>query len=402
MAQIEIRRVQGDELAEQWLPLVKYAFNQSPPLETEEFRTKYQDRYKNRYVVVLFDNGVPVATANLHYMTQSVRGKVLQMGGVAGVATQPQARRKGYARQVVQHLLEQMQEQAIPVSTLYPFRESFYGRLGYVGFVKERIVSVTPATLSTAMNMSVEGRVEYMHIQDAREHLQQLFEKLHLQWHGLGRFSTETEALHLQDTEQWVALAWQGQTLVGAMHYRMQGFAQEMHVPNFMYSSAAGKFLLLNWLARHVDQVSRVWLRLRPDEYIETWTTDSDAALYSAYFNAPHPFDGPTAMGRVSHVEHLGGLKVGEGSVVIAVQDEQCDWNNGTFRFQNQDDTLHVERTAATPDCTLTIQALSALIYGVIDPADFAYRGWGAPSNQVQDKLRRLFPRLLPWLSAQF
>jgi predicted acetyltransferase len=402
MAPIEIRRVDVDELEKHWLPLVAYAFNATPPIETEEFREKYKEHFRNRYIVVLFDNGAPVATANLHTMTQSVREKVLPMGGVAGVATQPQARRKGYARLLVQHLFEYMHEQQLPISTLYPFRESFYGRLGYAGFTKERIVCVSPGSLSGAMRVSMEGRVEFMHLRDANQRLQEFETQLQPHWHGKGRFSTETETDRNTHAEYWVAFAWQGETLVGAMVYKLHGFAKEMHVITFLYTSMTGKYLLLNWLARHVDQVSTIWLRLRPDEYLETWLFDTDTKVHSPYFGASHPFDGPTPMGRVMDVMHLGGLKVGDGSIVVAVQDEQCHWNNGTFHLQCDNGVLYVERTDAAAACVLSIQALSALVYGVADPADFVFRAWGNPSEAAQATLRQMFPRRLPWLDAKF
>lgn len=403
MAQIEIRRVEGDEIVKHWLPLVAYAFNETPPINVDEFQEKYQKYYTERYIAVLFDNGVAVATANLIDMTQSVRSKILPMGGVAGVATQPQARRKGYARQLVQHLFERMQQQQMPVSTLYPFRESFYGRLGYVGFAKQRIVSITPATLATATRVSVEGRIEFMHIREAHEKLWAFEDALHPTLHGLGRFSKQMVKMSQEERiDYWVALAWQGETLVGAMTYKLTGFAKEMHVPKFYYANTAGKYLLLNWLGRHVDQVTRVWLRLRPDDYIETWLYDTDTKIHSSAFDVEHPFGGPTPQGRIMMVEQLNGLQVGEGTVVVALQDEQCDWNNGTFRLTGYDGTLNIERTDDVPQVSLTIEALSGLVYGVIDPADFVYRGWGNPSTVIQATLRRMFPRRLPWLDAQF
>jgi len=53
---------------------------------------------------------------------------------------------------------------------------------------------------------------------------------------------------------------------------------------------------------------------------------------------------------------------------------------------------------AKTADCQLTIQGLSALVYGVSDPEDFALRGWGDPSPALIDTLRMIFPPRLPYL----
>jgi hypothetical protein len=57
---------------------------------------------------------------------------------------------------------------------------------------------------------------------------------------------------------------------------------------------------------------------------------------------------------------------------------------------------------ADEPDCELTIQALTALIYGTHDPGDFAFRGWGNPSAEVQATMRAIFPPRVPFLHEYF
>jgi hypothetical protein len=54
------------------------------------------------------------------------------------------------------------------------------------------------------------------------------------------------------------------------------------------------------------------------------------------------------------------------------------------------------------PDCELSIQGLSALVYGTQDPGDFAVRGWGDPSPEVQAAMRTLFPPATPHLHELF
>lgn len=67
-------------------------------------------------------------------MSQQVRGKIFNMGGIWGVATRPEARRQGYCRRVLTELLTAVRDSGAVFTTLYPFRESFYERLGYTTF----------------------------------------------------------------------------------------------------------------------------------------------------------------------------------------------------------------------------------------------------------------------------
>lgn len=55
----------------------------------------------------------------------------MEMGGIAGITSLPEVRRKGIIRNILVHYFEFMFTNNIPVSSLYPFKESFYEKLGY-------------------------------------------------------------------------------------------------------------------------------------------------------------------------------------------------------------------------------------------------------------------------------
>jgi hypothetical protein len=50
----------------------------------------------------------------------------------------------------------------------------------------------------------------------------------------------------------------------------------------------------------------------------------------------------------------------------------------------------------------LSIQGLSALVYGTHNLGDFAYRGWGNPSAALQNTLQEMFPLQPPYLDEMF
>ncbi len=81
-------------------------------------------------------------------MRQNIRGTVLPMAGVAGVATHPLARRRGLVRTLLNQLLEEMRDDGTPVSVLYPFRTSFYARFGYVTLPQHRTAVFSPDGLA--------------------------------------------------------------------------------------------------------------------------------------------------------------------------------------------------------------------------------------------------------------
>jgi predicted acetyltransferase len=86
------------------------------------------------------------------------------------------------------------------------------------------------------------------------------------------------------------------------------------------------------------------------------------------------------------------------------ISDPICPWNEGVWQFSAVEGRLVVQSApaGATADTDLTIQGLSALIYGTHDPADFALRGWGSPAPALQTTLRQMFPAGLPYLHEYF
>ncbi len=59
------------------------------------------------------------------------RGVKMPMGGIAAVAVQPEARKRGTANALMEDALQRMYEMGYPVSMLFPFRHDFYRKFGY-------------------------------------------------------------------------------------------------------------------------------------------------------------------------------------------------------------------------------------------------------------------------------
>ena len=153
-----------------------------------------------------------------------------------------------------------------------------------------------------------------------------------------------------------------------------------------------GKYMLLEWIARHIDQARKAEIWLPAYEQPNTWLTDIRPKLEPVFF-AP--------MGRVLNVTETEGMKTGSGSFRAKISDPDCPWNNGIWQFDGTSGELMIS-PAQTADCHLTIQGISALVYGVNDPNDFALRGWGDPSSVVMDVLRAMFPPRLPYLHEYY
>ncbi len=391
---ITIRAIEGQEMLEALYPLAVYSFHSSPPFENKE---EWMERASGRRGVTchaVYEEETPVSIAVSSAMTQNIRGTLYPASGVWGVSTHTSARRKGYCRQAVASVLAAERESGKAFTNLYPFRESFYERLGYVTFPSMKIAKFVPQSLAPLLKWNLEGEIEQSLTGDAYEIYREYLAKMRLRQHGMAFFDFGDQAAANRNNFWLVTARFDG-NIEGLMMYRLNG--EEItkftfYVGRFYYQSSRARYLLLEWIARHVDQAERVEMWLPGDETPETWISDLQVRIES-------PSRAP--MGRVLDVARIGGMSVGDGSFAARITDPVCPWNQGTWRFEARDGRLQVSR-AAEDDCELSIQGLSALAAGTHDPGDFPLRGWGNPGAAVQAILRNMFPRLCPYIHENF
>jgi len=394
MTHTTMRELRGDEMAEVIYTLATPALNPSPPLPDKAERQEIIKKRQGVTCFALYEGDTPVACVASTAMTQNVRGTLYGMGGIWGVATAPAARRKGYSRRVLARLLAAIRERGHPLSGLYPFRESFYQNLGYVTFPPPRKVSFAPAPLLPLLKQNLGGEVQQLLSSDGFDAYRDYMLHMRGRVHGMALFD-HPDRDRARRSSLWLALARVADQPVGLMLYDLKGERPTeftMRVFRFYALTGQGRYLLLAWIARHVDQAERVEMTLPPYELPETWIADLNVKP-EPIFRAP--------MGRVVDVAGIGGMQTGSGRFSARVSDPLCPWNERVWAFETRDGALQVT-AASAPDCELAIQGLAALIYGTHDPADFPIRGWGDPSPGVQQTMRAMFPPRLPHLHESF
>ncbi len=373
--------------------LSSYAFHPTPPLpDFDSFAEKFKKMKGSEHYVLIVEE-YPQTIASAKSLTQNIRGKIFPMGGIASVASHPSARRKGYVKTLIKHIFNTFREQGVPVSCLYPFKESFYHRFGYVTFPQAKKILFDPQKLSPLLEMDLDG--EFMLVKFGKGYLEFRKFLLDLQHvtHGMSLF-TDANPEAAEDRESWLVFARHNHQIVGVMQYDLTGDIMDQHLKayDFLFRNTQGKFMLLNWIARHIDQATQVELTLSPNihgENLFTGITPEHAGL----FRPP--------MGRVIDIKGLAGLPSGEGEITINISDPSCDWNNGIWKLEGSNGSLQIT-SGTKPDCDLTIHGLAALVYGVYDPETFLLRGWGNPDKAQQAILRQMFPLKTPFLLAMY
>jgi predicted N-acetyltransferase YhbS len=395
-----IRRVTNEERQTTSFPLQAYAFEASPkrPERIDAFRRYLPYGAANRTLVVE-EGGETVATASAIPMRQNLRGVVLPMAGVAGVATHPLARRRGHVRALLHRLLDEMHDEGYALSALYPFRASFYERFGYVGLPKPRTVTFAVADLAPLLRAELPGELGWERIATGYATHRAFTERCLAERHGFALFPEARAVALRDDDDRWLVTARRDSVTVGVLTYRINDHGGELVGDDLLVADPYARALVLGFLARHVDQVERVSLRVPADELPELWLTDL-AVHVQARVARPNS---SAPMARLLSLDALAGLPAGPGRVRVELTGDR--WLGGSHLLDGTTGRLELESGTAgraTPTATLTAAGLSALAYGVLDPAEVSVRGLGEVPADAAAELRRLFPRQLPYLHADF
>ena len=392
---VTIRSLQGEEMLDVLYNLGMYAFHSSPPFLDKEEWAKGAHQRRGVTYYALFEDGAAASGAASTAMTQNVRGKLYPASGVWGVATLPGARRKGYCTKVMASLLAAEYDSDKVFSNLYPFRESFYERQGYITLPLPIIARLSPSSLVPLLRKDFGGEVELKLIGEAFDIYRTYLAQMRQVVHGMAFFDNGDKWVADQN-KQWVALARVNGEIEGLMLYHLQESAEVTKMNfvahRFYYTTSRGRCLLLDWIARHMDQADRVEIWLPPYEHPETWWADIQVKTESQV-RAP--------MSRVLAVARMGGMECGAGRFTARLADPLCPFNEGVWAFEAVEGRLRVSQ-AEHADCDLTIQGLTALIFGTHDPQDFDLRGWGNPTFDLQTTMRQMFPAKMPHLHENF
>ena len=395
MNKVEIKELKGEEI-DPVLELAFYAFFPTPG--NIEQIMKRKPYLKEDICLVLHENDKPVSGLICKPILQNIRGVLKDMCGISEVATHPEGRRKGYAKKLMKLSFEKMKENNQGFSTLYPFKESFYERLGYVSFPQIRTAIISAKALVPLLDLKLAGTVDRMDFEEGFEIYKDFLKEIRMEIHGMGILHDTELERHKEEKKMWVVVAREGEKIIGIMTYAITGFWKDVKVRDFYCKNSLARYLFLQWFALHSDQIKNVHIPIKPDEYPETWLNDT---FWGEHGKIQSRDWVPSCMGRVIEVEKMSDLEVGEGKISIKISDEHCEWNNNNFTFESKEGRLSISESTDY-ECELSIQALSAIAYGCYNLDDFAFKGWANLSEENKAIIAKLFPKAYPYLHADF
>ena len=388
---MEIRKITDGELEEAaWLH--RYAFG----AWSDEKKEDWVAWLRPEDTIGLFDDGKLVSTVVVTPFQQSVRGVLKGMGGIGAVASYPEARRKGYVRNLFRAAFADMHERGLPVSMLSAFKRSFYAQFGYAPANTSPLVKTSAKSLRSGLDLKMhdELSVERVRAVDAKDSFTEFVQDFcPARYHGFVLKRDISDAYwKLRNKDLVLALVKDKERVQGLARYRIKSVPteipgegeQSIFVHEMYWRSLAARDALLRFFASHVDQMENITFYVPFWELFEHWFPDANWSMHSWQAWAVRVIDAENA---------LRGLPAqGPGRVVIGVADEFCDWNNGTLKLSAGDGKLAVEHVSTSADARFSIEGLSALVYGTIPLEEIEYMGWG----EVRGASRQILQRWLP------
>lgn len=392
---IDIRKVTIDDL-EKVKELHNYCTGRQwtdsvPSKETLGFYTPEE-------ILGMFNGQTLMSMIRNYTFNQCVRGEIKKMGGISHVSTFPEYRLKGYMKELIKAAFIDMKQKQQCVSTLHPFNEIFYERFGYVGTNDNLLVKASlegfSHYLKSGSNIENGWGEERRRAIDVQTEFETFKFQLDLfENHGLVFLNNVSMEYWKVDHEDVIVVfIKKNNEVMAAAKYIKIGYGEngKIFVCEMYWKNIESRFMLFRYFAKHKEQFSHIELRVSYGVNFWGWIKDSTRPFEIKANNKPW-------MVRIIDVlESIDGIRVNlEDEVLVEIEDEVCQWNNGDFKIQAVDNKLKIRKCSGIkPNVKMDIKGLTALLYGVYNTEELKYKGWISEiEGNYEELLDEWFPK---------
>lgn len=340
------------------------------------------------------EDGEMMSTLTVPDFTIGFDGQLCRMGGIGGVATLPQYRRRGGIRGCFEALLPELYRREYDFSYLYPFSTCFYRQFGYENCIQKQSVQVD---LSLLKRTEVSG---FYRLAEPGRDLREDVRAVDRVWERTYNLAVQHNdafydwVLKLDPAvkQQFCYVWYRADGTPGAYAvYRMQEQSGDRNLvcSRFHFLDREGFRALLNLFRGFAADYRYVKFEI-PDR-AELRFLMPEWSLGAASWKIV-----PAGMVRVIRVAGVleKACYAGSGRAVLEVSDPQIAENNGCFAVTFADGrAVRVEKCAEKPDAILTIPAFSSLIAGTCDFSEAAQWMDGLTVRNPAAPLERIFYR---------
>jgi len=379
------------------ISLSEYAFQYS--VDSGDY-DEYLHKMGKHEIFGVYDEGKLAAKLHILPFHIYIGQNKLKMGGIGGVATYPEFRRKGYAKQLLHHSLRVMQAAGTSISMLYPFSIPFYRKAGWEVFSDRMTCQFTRHDL-IPFNPEPTGVVRRYTKDTHSIDIETVYDA----------WSSQHSGMIVRDHEWWLDHYHNRTAAVyydehshpqGYMLYEIKNNA--MHVHEFMCVTRDSRQGLWNYICQHDSMLEQVNMRLCENE-----------RLFFA-LNLPRIVRTiqPFVMARIVDItlflqQYTFAPVPAHPPLSLYISDDQAPWNNVVIQFENgqaaihsQDEKQVLTTVNMTNTLSMNIRALTTMLLGYQRPCELFDNGFIAGSINSIETLEQFVPRLHPYISDAF
>lgn len=312
-----------------------------------------------------FESGELLSSLIILNTQMNFRNSIVKMGGIGNVCSSPIYRGKGGIKFLMAKTFEILKKKKIPISILYPFSVEFYRKYGYELFDERKEFSIPSGEIKDFKFENSDYKLfEYSSLDEMKKDtLEDLKNLVKGEYNFILRerehWKREFTLWMPNDVSKKLIIIYKDDEIRGYILYGLkekegQG---ELIVKEFVYRDEETKKFIFKTLKDLSLQLSKINL-YTPDDFILWPYVKNYNFVKRRIFNSP--------MVRIISLEDLNGLKMlgSDLRIVIKVNDNNCEWNNGIFIFELRNGILNIMKSEENPELEVSIGQLSSVLSG--------------------------------------
>ncbi|WP_408010855.1 enhanced intracellular survival protein Eis [Pseudalkalibacillus sp. A8] len=393
---MELRTVTEKEF-DDFLAMGEFAFQYELSDEDKRKRREMSD-LENCWA--LFDEGKMASKLLIHPMEIWLGGKVMAMGGIAGVASWPEYRRKGHIKALMKKSLEVMRDNGQSVSMLHPFSVAFYRKYGWELTHSVKKYEIKPEQLATEYEHAI-GQV--IRINHDIKRLDNIYTQYAQKYAGMLKRTEKWWSYSVLHNPRDIVAVYQDEdgNDKGYLVYRVK--KNVMEIEEWVSLNEQAKLTMLQYVRNHDSMVDSIKLHPAIDENFEFLMFDPKIKQeISSYF-----------MSRIvdfkKFIESYPFQAIFEKPLIVHLDDPFAEWNRGTFIIKKSEgEEVKVDhfppkegaRCQHPPEKGIQcdINTLTTMFFNYQTPKQLAAQGRLSGKAEEIDMLERNLPEQTPFL----
>ncbi|ANY67924.1 hypothetical protein BBD42_16675 [Paenibacillus sp. BIHB 4019] len=389
---MEIRALEAKHFEER-LKLSEYAFQfKLSPSQREQDEQKFRPEQE---LGAFDEQGQLLSALTLLPLEIWVQGKPFAMGGLAGVATWPEARRLGCVSDLLKRSLELMKGAGQTVSMLHPFAFAFYRKFGWEMTVERKAYTIAAGQLP--LRKATSGRMQRLAEVDSAL-LDQVYAKFVSRYTGTLVRTSEWWAQRILNKPGHTAVYYNADDEVaGYVSYQIEN--RKMTIHELAVPTEEARTAIWTFISNHDSMLDEVTVTVASDDPLPFLLPDPRIKQELQSYFMTRIVD---AEAFVSEYPFASGEQ--EEALELDLTDAHAEWNNGQFRLtfdaagsarltRTGEEQPGSKQAQAVPQLALDIQTLSALLLGGRKASWLAEAGRITGDTEAAALLERRIPQ---------